>query len=264
MRPIHQTLRATAIVLLCAAAAPRACNAEPPVLVGQVLNVIDGDTIAVQLSSGPIRVRFDSIDAPEMDQPWGPEARSRLAARIDRREVALSVTAQDQYERLVAVVYLGDEEMNGWMLRQGHAWAYRDHLADDRYCRWEANARSQALGLWGSPASGPHAPWEWRHTQRGTLAPMAHYRNETVEHCLATARRPARASDGVLLASNEPPTASSPKKCLIKGNISDNGRIYHVPGSRWYDKTVIDPTRGERWFCTEKEARDAGWRPPKG
>lgn len=50
--------------------------------------------------------------------------------------------------------------------------------------------------------------------------------------------------------------------CNIKGNISINSRekIYHVPGQSFYDDTVISPQYGERWFCTEAEARTAGWR----
>lgn len=50
--------------------------------------------------------------------------------------------------------------------------------------------------------------------------------------------------------------------CPIKGNISEETgeRIYHVPGQKYYDATIIDPARGERWFCTEAEARAAGWR----
>ena len=44
-------------------------------------------------------------------------------------------------------------------------------------------------------------------------------------------------------------------------SVSLNGeRIYHVPGQRYYDVTNIDPTYGERWFCSEAEAREAGWR----
>ena len=39
------------------------------------------------------------------------------------------------------------------------------------------------------------------------------------------------------------------------------GRIYHVPGGEWYDRTRIDPAKGEPWFCTEEEARAVGWRP---
>lgn len=50
--------------------------------------------------------------------------------------------------------------------------------------------------------------------------------------------------------------------CYIKGNISRNSgeRIYHVPGQRYYQDTVISLRHGERWFCSEDEARKAGWR----
>lgn len=50
--------------------------------------------------------------------------------------------------------------------------------------------------------------------------------------------------------------------CEIKGNFRKE-RIYHLPGQRYYDKTVIDPGRGERWFCTEEEAVANGWRKAK-
>jgi len=50
--------------------------------------------------------------------------------------------------------------------------------------------------------------------------------------------------------------------CRTKGNIgrSSGERIYHVPGGEWYDRTRIDVVTGERWFCSEEEARAAGWR----
>ena len=52
--------------------------------------------------------------------------------------------------------------------------------------------------------------------------------------------------------------------CVIKGNISSSGeRIYHMPGQRYYDKTLINEHQGERWFCTEQEAMAAGWRKAK-
>lgn len=58
---------------------------------------------------------------------------------------------------------------------------------------------------------------------------------------------------------------SNSKSCDIKGNISINSgeRIYHVPGQEFYDDTVIRTEYGERWFCTEAEARAAGWRKAK-
>ncbi len=50
----------------------------------------------------------------------------------------------------------------------------------------------------------------------------------------------------------------------IKGKISSKGeRIYHVPGGQWYDRAKIDPSKGERWFRSEAEARAAGWRPAR-
>jgi len=57
----------------------------------------------------------------------------------------------------------------------------------------------------------------------------------------------------------------NPPACNIKGNVSINTgeRIYHVPGQKFYIPTKISPQYGERWFCTEAEARAAGWRKSK-
>ena len=37
-------------------------------------------------------------------------------------------------------------------------------------------------------------------------------------------------------------------------------RVHHVPGQENYADTQISPQYGERWFCSEAEAREAGWR----
>lgn len=55
----------------------------------------------------------------------------------------------------------------------------------------------------------------------------------------------------------------APEGCPIKGNISRNGRIYHTPWSPWYDRTKLSVSKGERWFCSEREALNAGWRAPR-
>ncbi|WP_168188726.1 hypothetical protein [Thermoflavimicrobium daqui] len=46
--------------------------------------------------------------------------------------------------------------------------------------------------------------------------------------------------------------------CRIKGNIGSNGKIYHVPGGKYYART-----KAEECFDTEAEARAAGFRPSK-
>jgi len=49
--------------------------------------------------------------------------------------------------------------------------------------------------------------------------------------------------------------------CNIKGNINIEGeRIYYMPGQRHYDETAISRIYGERYFCSETEARLAVWR----
>lgn len=76
---------------------------------------------------------------------------------------------------------------------------------------------------------------------------------------LSLAARVARLGLAAALAIG---TGSAAIACDVKGNISRNTgeRIYHVPGQRYYDETQINEAAGERWFCSEEEAREAGWR----
>jgi endonuclease YncB( thermonuclease family) len=239
---------------------------ENPVLVGSVVQVTDGDTIKVRLSSGVINVRLGSIDAPELDQPGGAEATAALAQRLDGRRVELEVESQDRYERLVAFVYLGGEKLNAWLVQQGHAWAYRQYTSDPRYCVWEADARLYRRGLWSAPAGSQKAPWEWRRSQDEGRQGFAFtdYQRETVANCVKSMRDGKhRADANILVTVPDAAIAAATGDCRIKGNISERGRIYHVPGSEWYDRTQIDTSQGERWFCTEAEAKAAGWRAPR-
>ena len=52
------------------------------------------------------------------------------------------------------------------------------------------------------------------------------------------------------------------QKCDIKGNISGD-KIYHLPSCASYNRTEIDESKGEKWFCSEEEAENAGWRKAK-
>lgn len=66
---------------------------------------------------------------------------------------------------------------------------------------------------------------------------------------------------GLIALSMTSTQAQQRGECNIKGNVSTTGeRIYHVPGQKYYDDTRISPSHGERWFCSEEEARSAGWR----
>ncbi|MFY0615691.1 MAG: hypothetical protein JXQ99_29450 [Hyphomicrobiaceae bacterium] len=65
------------------------------------------------------------------------------------------------------------------------------------------------------------------------------------------------------LVPDDIPAEARRKSCFIKGNFSSSGKIFHVLGSRYYAETQITIQRGERWFCNENEAKQAGWRRPR-
>ncbi|MFN4098707.1 MAG: thermonuclease family protein [Pararhodobacter sp.] len=189
--------------------------------------VIDGDTLEV----AGTRVRLFGIDAPEMNQPcngadgeWacGPWARDELVRLIGQRRVTCRGVEYDRYDRLVAVCDAGRGDLGAALVRGGAAEAYRRYSLD--YVAVEQLAQADRRGIWRAGAQGMVRPGDFRaNRQRAGSAP---------------------AQSG----------------CAIKGNISSNGRIYHLPGQRDYDRTRIDLDQGERWFCTEDEARAAGWR----
>lgn len=64
-----------------------------------------------------------------------------------------------------------------------------------------------------------------------------------------------------LSASSAPVITANKPGCVVKGNISvaTGKKLYHLPGMRNYEATIIDLAKGERWFCTEAEALSNGW-----
>jgi len=190
--------------------------------------VVDGDTFDV----GAVRVRLHGIDAPEAGQScrrangksWacGTEATNRLAELVAGHNVDCDALERDQYGRVVAVCRADGTDLNRTMIENGLAWAFIKY--SDDYATAEARARDQELGIWQGEAE---APWDYRENKW------------------------ARAVE------------ASPGGCPIKGNISSSGeRIYHTPWSPWYSRTKINEGNGERWFCDEDEAQQAGWRAP--
>jgi micrococcal nuclease len=159
---------------------------DPPlVLTGTVTKVVDADTIDVKLASGPIRIRLHGIDAPERNQPWGNEATAFLSGKILNQIVELEPFQQDRYERMIAIVYQGDVNVNTELVRLGHAWAFRKYLKrkDTIFCEFEAEARSGRLGLWALPRGERIAPWEYR--KRKSRESFTDYSTATSKQCIA-------------------------------------------------------------------------------
>ena len=138
---------------------------------GEVVRIADGDTITVLVNDGQkIKVRFGGIDTPEMDQPFGTEARDQLSRLIRGKSVICDCVKRDRYKRWVCKVLFDDLDVNWLLVRDGLAWWYRDYQKDQtqadriRYKEAEALAKHQRIGLWADDA--PLPPWEWRRQRR--------------------------------------------------------------------------------------------------
>jgi len=100
---------------------------------------------------------------------------------------------------------------------------------------------------------------------KGSSAPESKASNKTItSESVSTPVPTSDIKESAKVETSSVVDAGQKDGCLIKGNISSSGeKIYHVPGGSSYAKTQIDTSKGERWFCTEQEAQDAGWRKSK-
>ena len=156
------------LVALCLFALLPAYGEE--VLRGNVINVVDGDTLDVQVGPGKHRIRLAEIDAPERNQPWGDEAKRGLASKVLEHEVRVVVTDTDRYGRRVGKIFLGQTDINRSMVSEGHAWVYRQYLQDERLIEIETTAREAGIGLWNRNDAVP--PWDWRKGKRSNRRPV--------------------------------------------------------------------------------------------
>ena len=210
-----------------------------------VLSVIDGDTIAVRIDGVRRKIRLIGVDTPETRKPdtsvqcFGKQASSKMQSLVQSRSVRLQADPSqgdtDKYGRSLRYVFTADGRNVAQLLIAGGFG--REYTYDTAY-RYQAPfraaetaARRSRAGLWGacpsfgSPVAGPRPS-----TAPAPVAPSA-------------------------------PAAAAPADCRIKGNINSKGeKTYHLPDSATYDKTVITPSKGERYFCSEEAAVAAGWR----
>lgn len=202
-----------------------------------VKRVIDGDTI--ELDNGD-KVRYIGIDTPETLDPrkpvqcFGKNASAKNKELVEGKPVWLvkDITDKDKYGRLLRYVYLGDPDqessvfVNLELVKQGfaHSSTYPPDIKfQELFLAAQAEARDANRGLWNS-------------------CPIV--------------------TPSISSSPSSPSVSAS--DCLIKANIGSTGdKIYHLPGCGSYDKTAIDESRGEKWFCSEDEAVSAGWRKAK-
>lgn len=138
-------------ILLFALAA--ACGAQARTLNGVVSHVTDGDSVWVRPPGGgsALQVRLQGIDAPEICQAFGKQARDALAAHLLRRQVRVNIRARDVYQRSVGRISFQGKDVGAWLVGNGYAWSTRYQKRAGAYAREEEQARAARLGLWAAP-----------------------------------------------------------------------------------------------------------------
>lgn len=148
-------------------------TAEPPLLSGTVIRVVDGDTAHVRMADGHTeKVRFIGIDTPESTreiEPYGKEASRYTRKALQGRHVYLErdVEERDRYERMLAYIWTerpvsrSDAELraklfNARLLLDGYAQVYTfppNVRYVDFFLGCQREARAAGRGLWAIDSS---------------------------------------------------------------------------------------------------------------
>ena len=170
-----RTLLLACFALLASAAFAGPCDGAS-CLDAEVVGIADGDTVTLLIAKeghpSQTRLRLTEIDTPERGQPWGTRARQALADKVFRRQVKIKAEGTDRYDRLLGRIYVDGRDINREMVREGHAWAYRQYLSDESLLDDERRARQAGVGLWSLPQAQHVPPWHWRRGARAANTPV--------------------------------------------------------------------------------------------
>lgn len=215
------------VVLLAAGTVVAVVAAPVSTGIAEDVRIVDGDTLVWRGE----QVRLHGIDAPESDQSCTVRARDYACGEKARQWLVEKISEKEvRCEKRgrdrygrLLAICFAGEEN----LNKGLVEAGLA-LAYRRYSQEfvpaENAARRAAEGIWAGTFV---PPWQWRQGTRLALA------------------------------------SGLEEACPVKGNVSRNGHIYHVPGGQHYEVLQLDPAKGDRCFQSESEAIAAGFRAPK-
>ena len=112
----------------------------------QVTKVIDGDSF----KCGKYTVRLAGVDAPEYNHKYGSKSSYALRKLIDGKTVELDIIKKGYFKRSIAYVYLGEINVNEYLLMNGHVKCYREssHKYLAEYDKIERLAKLTKIGVW--------------------------------------------------------------------------------------------------------------------
>jgi endonuclease YncB( thermonuclease family) len=127
---------------------------DPTSQLARVTQIVDGDTIEVEIDGQHYRLRYIGIDTPEQGELFSSEATEANRRLVQGRAVQLEkdVSETDSYGRLLRYVYLEDGTLvNAELVRQGYAQVVTyppDVKHHDLFLGLQTEARDAGRGLW--------------------------------------------------------------------------------------------------------------------
>lgn len=88
-----------------------------------------------------MKVRLEGIDAPEKSQAFGAKAKDALTEIVAGKVVTVHKTGADRYERTLARVYVGSDEVNSLMVAMGFAGHYKQYSQDETLAELDERAK---------------------------------------------------------------------------------------------------------------------------
>ena len=142
-------------------------------LEGKVTRVTDGDSLWVEPAApaAPVELRLEGIDAPEICQAWGPEAKQALSELVLGKEVSVQTVGRDMHGRTLGTLYLGTQNINKLLVQEGHAWSARYKYDRGPYVADERMAKALSRGL--NRQGGAVMPRDFRQLNGPCHAPVA-------------------------------------------------------------------------------------------
>jgi endonuclease YncB( thermonuclease family) len=206
--------------------------------------VVDGDTIEVLKAGEIVIVEMVEIDAPELGQPWGDEAKTFLEDIVMDREVSVIDRKRLQGGAVEARVHVGDVDVDQEILAVGLAWT--GDTTDQNLIISKMTAEGRKLGLWSQEK--PEAPWLYRDRQAVQPTPIP------VRRSLADVAQEVelkKNAGGKTVIAGLPPMSADSKDS--KGQGSSSGKS-GIDDEGKYHLTFTCPEDGLQG-CAEAEFR---------
>lgn len=237
-------------------------------IIATVTEVIDGDTVNVLIDNEIERIRLIGVDAPEHQDCYYRESLQYAKSLLDDQQVQIekdeSQGEYDKYDRLLAYLILPDgSNFSQIQLEEG---AVKEYTYDAPYKYQkefqdaESRARSNKIGIWNPESCKKSNELDSKKkTQPPTEELPAPLPITTSSMGISEDPSNSQPAPTSIPVNNNDGYVPPNQSCVIKGNInSKKKKLYHLPGCPSYNQTKINKT-GERWFCTEEEAKAAGW-----